>query len=136
MKTYLGVVPSHPAPVYDAKIVADAILTCAESPHRNVRVGGAAKMFTAMEKVAPSLGDKFKERVAFDESMSGTPKGPDDDTLWEPRAGDVRVTGSYDGHVKKRSLDTAAALHPMATLLGAAALGAGIAAVVATRRSD
>ena len=135
-KTYLGVVPSHPAPVYDAQIVAEAILACAETPHRNLRVGGAAKLFTSIEKIAPSLGDKLKEWVAFDDSMSGTPKGPDDDTLWEPRAGDLRVSGSYDGRVKKHSLYTTAALHPMATLLGAAALGAGIAAVMRTRQSD
>ena len=67
---YLGVEPKHVPPVYAPEIVADAILACAESPHRNLRVGGAAKMFTMMEKVAPSLGDRIKERTAFD--------GPDD----------------------------------------------------------
>jgi short-subunit dehydrogenase len=58
---YLGVEPKHTAPVYAPEIVAEAILACAESPHRNLRVGGAAKMFTTMEKVAPSIGDRFKD---------------------------------------------------------------------------
>jgi short-subunit dehydrogenase len=135
-KTYLGVVPNHVPPVYDAKVVAEAILECAESPHRNVRVGGAAKLYTSIEKVAPTLGDKMKERTAFDGSMTNTPKGPDDDTLWQPRSGDVSESGSYQGRVKKSSLYTTAALHPVAALLGAAALGVGIAAMVATNRGD
>jgi len=135
-KTYLGVTPNHAAPVYDPKIVANAILACAESPHRNLRVGGAAKLFTTIEKVAPRIGDKLKQRVAFDHSMSDQPKGPDGDTLWEPRPGDVSEVGSYQGRVKQRSLYTTAALHPMATLLGAAALGIGIAAAISTRDRD
>ena len=135
-KTYLGVVPNHPAPVYDAKIVANAILECAESPHRNLRVGGAAKLFTAIEKVAPRIGDKMKERIVFDDSMSDQPKGPDGDTLWEPRSGDVSEVGSYQGRVKQRSFYTTAALHPVATLLGAAAVGIGLAAVMGMRDGD
>src|SRR5205085_2188788 len=39
---YLGVEPTHVPPVYAPEIVADAIIACAESPHRNLRVGGAA----------------------------------------------------------------------------------------------
>lgn len=134
-RTYLGVTPSHPAPVYDAKIVADAIVACCASKHRNLRVGGAAKLFTAMEKTAPRLGDLMKERTVFDETMSDRPKSPGDDTLWRPRAGDVSESGSYDGKVKRRSVYTTAALHPMAAFLGAAAVGVGLAAMI-TRRGD
>jgi NAD(P)-dependent dehydrogenase (short-subunit alcohol dehydrogenase family) len=132
---YLEVEPKHMPPVYDPQIVADAILACAVSPHRNLRVGSAAKMFTAMEKVAPTLGDKFKERTAFNGSMTERP-ALDDDTLWEPRAGDGRVRGNYEGHVMKRSFYTAAALNPMRTLLGAAAIGIGIAGLMRVRRED
>lgn len=83
---YLEVEPKHMPPVYDPQIVAEAILACAESPHRNLRVGGAAKMFTTMEKAAPGLADRFKERTAFNGSMTDEP-ARDDDTLYEPRAG-------------------------------------------------
>jgi short-subunit dehydrogenase len=133
-KTYLGVVPSHPAPVYDARIVANAILDCCEHPRRNLRIGGGAKLFTAMEKVAPRLGDRMKERVVFDETMSDRPKGPDEDTLWEPRSGDVSESGSYRGKVKRRSLYTTAALHPMATFFGAAAVGVGLTTLMMRRK--
>lgn len=131
---YLGVEPKHAPPVYAPEIVADAILACAETPHRNLRVGGAAKMFTAMEKIAPALGDRFKERTAFDGQK--TDEAPrDDDTLFAPRPGDGRVRGSYPGRVMKRSFYTAAALNPVKTLLGAAAL-VGIAGVLNARRED
>ena len=129
---YLGVEPKHVPPVYAPEIVADAILACAESPHRNLRVGGAAKMFTMVEKVAPSLGDRMKERIAFDGQKSDeAPR--DDDTLYSPRPDDGRVRGNYPGRVMKRSLYTTAALNPMKTLLGAAAI-VGLASVIGARR--
>ena len=129
---YLGVEPKHVPPVYAPEIVADAILACAESPHRNLRVGGAAKLFTMIEKTVPSLGDRMKERVAFDgQKMDEAPR--DDDTLYAPRPGDGRVRGNYPGRVMKRSFYTTAALNPVKTLLGAAAL-VGIASVIRARR--
>ena len=131
---YLGVEPKHAPPVYAPEIVADAILACAESPRRNLRVGGAAKVFTAMEKVAPSLGDRMKEMTAFDQQRTDEAR-LDDDTLYAPRPGDGRVRGNYPGRVMKRSLYTTAALNPVKTLLGAAAI-VGIAGVLSARRGD
>jgi NAD(P)-dependent dehydrogenase (short-subunit alcohol dehydrogenase family) len=131
---YLGVEPKHVPPVYAPEIVADAILACAQTPHRNLRVGGAAKMFTMVEKVAPAIGDRMKERTSFDGSK--TDEAPrDDDTLYSPRPNDGRVRGKYPGHVMKRSFYTTAALHPVRTLLGVAAL-AGIAGVISARREQ
>jgi len=131
---YLGVEPKHVPPVYAPEIVADAILACAQSPHRNLRVGGAAKMFTMVEKVAPALGDRMKENTAFDGQRSD--EAPlDDDTLYAPRPGDGRVRGKYPGRVMSRSLYTQAALNPVKTLLGAAAI-VGIAGVLSSRRGD
>ena len=132
---YLGVEPTHMPPVYAPEVVADAIIACAQSPHRNVRVGGAAKMFTMMEKTAPGLGDMMKERSAFDGSKTNKPP-KDDDTLYAPRPGDGRVRGRYEGHVASTSLYTKAALNPIRSILGAAALGVGIAAVLHARRGD
>ena len=131
---YLGVEPKHVPPVYAPEIVADAILACAQSPHRNLRVGGAAKMFTMVEKVAPALGDRMKEMTAFDQQRSDeSPR--DDDTLYSPRPNDGRVHGKYPGHVMKRSFYTSAALHPVRTLLGAAAI-VGIAGMISARRGE
>jgi NAD(P)-dependent dehydrogenase (short-subunit alcohol dehydrogenase family) len=132
---YLGVEPTHMPPVYAPELVADAILVCAKSPHRNLRVGGAAKIFTALEKAAPGLADRMKERTAFDGSRTNRPP-KDDDTLYAPRPRDSRVHGRYEGHVARSSLYTSAALHPLRAMLGAAALGVGIATVLHARRSN
>ena len=130
-KNYLVTEPKHVPPVYRPEVVADAILACAESPHRNLRVGGGAKMFTAMEKVAPGLADRMK-RSHFEGQHSEEPPR-DDDTLFAPRPHDGRVRGHYPGHVMKSSLYTKAALNPITTLLGAAALGAGLALALKAR---
>ena len=42
-RNYLPSDPKQEAPVYKPEVVADAILACAEKPHRNLRVGGVSK---------------------------------------------------------------------------------------------
>ena len=123
----MDVEPRHMPPVYAPEVVAEAILACAERPHRNLRVGGAAKMFTVMEKVAPGLADRQKMGAFAAQRADEPPR--DDDTLWAPRPGDVRVRGNYPGHVSKTSAYTAIARRPVATgMLGLAVLGLGVAA--------
>ena len=123
-KNYLSTEPKHAPPVYEPEIVADAILACAERPHRNLRVGGGAKMFTMMEKVAPGLGDRMK--YSHVEQQQSDEPARDEDTLYAPRPNDGRVHGRYPGHVMKRSVYTSMAKRPRvtaATALGVAALG-------------
>jgi NAD(P)-dependent dehydrogenase (short-subunit alcohol dehydrogenase family) len=132
-KNYLGVQAKHQPPVYAPELVANAILTCAEEPHRNVRVGGSAKMFTVMEKVAPGIADRFKERTSFAGQLGDGPP-PREDTLYAPHSGDASVRGRYPGRVRKTSAYTTAALNPMRTLVGAATLGVGIAVALGARR--
>ncbi len=133
-RNYMNAQPKHAPPVYAPEIVADAILTCAEHPRRNLRVGGGAKVFTAMEKVAPGIADKFKEATAFDQQQSDLP-AQHQDTLWEPRPGDGRVHGNYPGRVMQTSAYTTAAKYPMRTLLGAAAVGVGLTLAVRAMRA-
>jgi NAD(P)-dependent dehydrogenase (short-subunit alcohol dehydrogenase family) len=124
-RNYLASEPQPVPPVYATEVVADAILTCAQSPHRNLRVGGAAKIFTAMEKVAPGLNDRMK-MSHFEGQHSDRPPR-DEDALFAPHPGDGRVHGSYSGHVMQSSAYTAMAKRPGMTALGMAALGVGIA---------
>ena len=130
-KNYLPKDPKHQAPVYKPELVADAILACAEKPHRNLRVGGSAKMFTAMEKLAPGLADKQK-MSAFEDQLSDRPAHIEG-ALFSPVSGDISVRGNYPGRVRSRSFYTKAALHPMAALAGVAALSVGIAVALRNR---
>jgi NAD(P)-dependent dehydrogenase (short-subunit alcohol dehydrogenase family) len=124
-RNYLEVEPKVPAPIYSPEVVARTILHCAENPERNVKVGGGAKMFTMIETLAPSVGDRMKQGM-FDQQRTDRP-ARHRDTLHSPRPGDGRIYGNNDGRTRQRSLFTTMSLHPMATLAGFAALGAGVA---------
>ena len=121
-RSYLGVQPKHLPPVYAPEVVARAILDCAERPERNVLVGGGAKLFQAVEKYAPRLGDRFKEAVAFDGQAGTEPAG--EDALYEPQPNDARERGRYPGRVRRSSLYPGARLHPERSLVGLAVAGA------------
>jgi short-subunit dehydrogenase len=127
-QNHLGVEPKHQPPVYAPEVVAEAILACAVKPTRDVKVGGSAKMYTALETFAPRLLDRVKLATSF-AGQRGDEPARDDDTLYAPRPGDGRERGEYPGRVMQRSLFTTASLHPVATVLGAAALGVGAAYV-------
>jgi short-subunit dehydrogenase len=134
-KNYMDVEPTHQPPVYAPELVANAILHCASHPHRTVRVGAGAKAFTLIEKVAPVLGDRIKVATTFEGSRTNEPARYDD-TLFQPRPGDVRVRGRYKGHVMKTSVSTAATLRPIPALLAAATIGVGLAYAVRSMRES
>ncbi len=123
-RNYLAAEPKHVPPVYAPEVVADAIVACAARPHRNLRVGGGAKMFTMTEKVAPGLADKMKRSHFEGQHSDRPPRGAD--TLHAPRPGDASVHGHYPGHVMQSSAYTAMAQRPGMTALGLAALGVGL----------
>ena len=134
-RNYMESEPKHPAPVYAPEVVAETILFCAEHPRRDVIVGGGGKLTAAMEAV-PRVADRYMRATMFDQQQRDEPSSPNrPDTLYAPRPGDGRSRGEYPGHVWKSSLYTKATLRPMATLLGAAAVGVGLA-IVRARRSD
>jgi short-subunit dehydrogenase len=130
-RNYLSTEPKHQGPVYSPELVAEAILSCAESPRRNLRVGGSSKMYTSVEKLAPGIADKMKQSAFADQHSNHPPH--EAGTLFSPVSGDLRVHGDYPGRVRSWSLYTKTALHPMATLVGVAAIGVGIAAAIRAR---
>lgn len=130
---YLGVEPKHAPPVYAPEIVARAILTCAERPQRDVKVGSTAHLFAATEAMAPRLGDRMKEAMLFEGSKTDRPDRTPS-TLYEPHPGDGRVHGRYPGHVRQTSLSTWASLYSQPLLVTAAAFGLGAALALYNRR--
>jgi short-subunit dehydrogenase len=123
-KTYLGVEPAPPPPVYQPEVVAETILKCAQRPVRHVTVGAAGSL-AALGRTAPRLTDRLLERTMFRLQKSDRPAGPDRmDNLYRP-AKDGRVHGLYGGRVLDRSLYTEATLHPKRAAL--AAIGIGLA---------
>lgn len=120
--------PTLPPPVYSPRVVARAILRCAEQPVRDLTVGAGGKMLAGMGSVSPRLADRYMESTLFGQQKRDEPaprRGRD--TLFRPRKGDVEERGDYPGHVAKTSAYTGARLHPIRTALAVAALGAGVA---------
>ena len=130
-RNYMEAEPKHPPPVYDPSVVAEAILFCAEHARRDLIVGGGGKMTAAMHNV-PRVADRYMRATMFDQQKMKKPTRRDrEDSLYEPQGGG-RERGKYPGTVHKRSLYTMTSMHRMATVLSAAAVGAGV--VLASRR--
>jgi hypothetical protein len=119
--------PSLPNPAYHPDVVAEAILNCAESPQRDVYVGGQSRVFDILDTFFPRLVDMLMEHKLFDDQSRGTkiPRREGQEALHEPADQEGRMTGGHIGTVRNRSLYTSMAQHPWRSL----AL-AGVAAVV------
>jgi short-subunit dehydrogenase len=64
-KNYLDKEPKLPAPLYAPELVAEAILSAAETPQRDIFVGGASKFNSAGGLNLPRLFDKYSEAFMF-----------------------------------------------------------------------
>jgi len=131
-RNYMEAEPKHPPPVYDPSVVAEAILFCAEHARRDLIVGGGGKMTAALHNV-PRVADRYMRATMFTgQKMKKPSRREREDSLYEPQGGG-RERGNYPGTVHQRSLYTIGAMHRVATVLSAAAVGAGV--VIASRRS-
>jgi short-subunit dehydrogenase len=120
-------VPALPPPRYKPEAVAEAILSCAERPVRDVVVGGAGRMQIAIGRLAPRLTDKvmsgamWNQQKAFDRSQSR------EGNLERPQP-DGRAYGPHTSMVLNSSVYTRAALSPTVKAAAFVAAGAALAA--------
>ena len=131
-KNLLETEPGLPPPVYAPEAVAEAILHCAETPERDVFVGGGGKALSLMDKYTPRLGDKVMETFLFDAQKQQEPAHPRGDAGLYEASGELKERSGDDIYVSESSLYTKASLHPLLT--GALFAGAGLAAVALLRR--
>jgi NAD(P)-dependent dehydrogenase (short-subunit alcohol dehydrogenase family) len=126
-RNYMDVEPRHPTRVYTPDVVAEAILFCAEHPRRDMSAGAGGKLRSVMNRV-PRLADRYMKRTMFSGQRDDTrPTRADrQDALWESHPDDAAERGMQPGRVSKRSLYTRASMHPLATLVGVAVVGAGV----------
>jgi short-subunit dehydrogenase len=118
-KNYMDDEPTHVPPVYTPQAVAEAIIHAAQTPVRDLFVGGGARLVAAMVPWAPRLGDRAVGSMVGRGTHSGRPRR-NGDALYQAGGG-LRERGDYDG-IARRSLYTTAAMHPLTT--GAVAIGA------------
>ncbi len=113
-RSKLGVKPQPIPPVYEPRVVAEAIVFVAEHPRREVVVGGSGKALTLIERLSPSLADRYMVQGGRMFQQQRTDQ-PDDgvDNLFGPLPGTGATTGDFGGGSKSESLYTRhLALHP------------------------
>lgn len=124
----LGVRPAPVPPVYEPRVVAEAIIHAAEHPLRDIAVGGWGKMLLVGQKLSSTLLDRYMllGGQMFSQQRTDT---PDDgrSNLFQPAPGPGSVTGEFGEGSKAVSLYTRhLELHPnrKRALAGLALLGA------------
>ncbi len=131
-RTYLDAEPAPRPPVYAPEAVARAILTVAEHPHRDVRVGATGKL-VVLTGPGSRLGARHLERTMFNSQLADVPFADRPDNLHDHLDDDGGERGRYwQGKVRERSRYTDAALNPGRAAMIAAA--AGLALFAGARR--
>jgi short-subunit dehydrogenase len=126
-RSKIGVQPMPVPPVYEPRVVAEAILHAAEHGGREVVVGGWGKMLTVAQWLSPSLLDRYMLQGARAWKQQQTAR-PDDarDNLFEASTGPGATTGDFGRDSKATSLYTThLELHPERKRIAVAALVIG-----------
>lgn len=124
-----------PPPVYAPETVAKAILYAAETPVRDLFVGGGGKGLAAFGHYAPRLADKVMGSKTFiNQQKKNQPAPPRSDNGLDRASEHLSERGDYEGHTMESSLYTESTMHPLVT--GALVVGAGLAVAALVRRSS
>jgi short-subunit dehydrogenase len=131
-RSKLGVQPMPVPPVYEPRVVAEAICHAAEHGGREIVVGGWGKLLITGQWLSPSLLDRYMLQGgrAFEQQKT---KRPDDhrDNLFDASTGPGSTTGQFGEGSKSTSLFTTyMELHPNRKRITAGALMLGALALV------
>lgn len=119
-----------PPPIYDPKLVAQAILHCATHPTREITVGGAGRAQALFAAHFPALFEKLAPLAAASFVDPARRQPRPDNLFGSVRTGRIR---SGEHHARRTSLYTTAAEHPRATAALGVGLAAGVGALIAAR---
>jgi short-subunit dehydrogenase len=127
-RSKLGVQPMPVPPVYEPRVVAQAICHAAEHGGREIVAGGWGKLLILAQRLSPSLLDRYMLQNGRSVKQQKTTK-PDDrrDNLFEASTGPGSTTGAFGEGSKSSSIyTTLLELHPnrKRLVLGAALLTA------------
>ncbi|RYY41891.1 MAG: SDR family NAD(P)-dependent oxidoreductase, partial [Sphingomonadales bacterium] len=123
-----------PPPVYDPKLVAEAILDSAVRPRREITVGGVGRAETLFAEHFPRVLEWLAPREAAALTNPEKPQ-PKPSNLFEPVRGGRERSGEHPA-ARQTSVYTSAHLHPKTTAaIALAGLAVGAAAWAAHRPS-
>lgn len=121
-KNYTDKEPKLPDPVYRPEEVAAAILQAAARPERDVYVGTAGRVMSALGHQMPGTMDRLGANVMISQQNRDEPPRDPAGALYKPGAGG-KVRGDHPGVVLPLSVYNRATRHPVLSsllLLGAA----------------
>jgi len=134
-RNYMGDNPALPPPIYDPHLVAKAIVFAAEHQKRDLTVGFGGWMIGALGAIAPRLTDVVMELVGYaTQSTRERQRESMRDNLYRPRQ-DGDEYSSLAREPRKTSVFLAAQMHPFATAVVLAGIGAAVAAFLIPRES-
>jgi NADP-dependent 3-hydroxy acid dehydrogenase YdfG len=136
-RNHMEMTPRNPPPVYAPKVVADAVLFCAEHPRRDVIVGGGGKVFSVLEKIAPRLTDRVMEATMEKLQKSKRPKNGGGDNLFMAPIVEGRERSTHpeeSGRVHESSVYTMLALRPLASVAALVVVALAIGGFAFSRR--
>lgn len=131
-----GADPQPLPPVYEPRVVANAIIDAIHRPVRQVYVGGAARLLDYAQRLSPTLLDRILLGPArvIQRQLDGQLPPATRDNLWQPADDTGHTTGSHGQRTKSVSLYTSLfGTHPTRATATAALLAAAGAALA--RRS-
>jgi short-subunit dehydrogenase len=123
-RSKLGVLPRPVPPVYEPRVVAEAIVHAAEHGGREIVVGGWGKLLTLGQWLSPSLLDRYMLQGGrlWEQQKTAQPDNRRDN-LFEPSTGPGSTTGEFGEESKSTSLYTSfLELHPNRKRVAIAAL--------------
>ena len=119
--------PMLPPPLYAPKEVAFGILHAAAHPKRDIYIGGAGRLFSFVNRVAPALMDQLSKTLIPQSFRDESPRHPEGALHETGRDG--QVDSDHPGFVRQTSFYTRLSVLPGFGLAVAALIGLGLAAL-------
>lgn len=98
-RNHTGQAQNAPDPVYDPRLCAEAILSAARAPSREVWVGRSVLEMVAAQAFAPGLADKQAAKM-WEAQLRDQPPAMPEGNLFEPGLGDPGIDGPFGDRVK------------------------------------
>ncbi|MDQ3870120.1 MAG: SDR family oxidoreductase [Chloroflexota bacterium] len=118
---YTGRTPKPLRPIYGADQVAEAIVSCAEHPRREVYVGGAGAALSLLRHVSPALYEQMYARQVDVDHFLDAPAPAQPGNVFEPTAEWTGVSGGWkaEGQAPDGALARAGVAALVVALVGA-----------------
>lgn len=131
VKSYLPNQPKPMGKIYEPEVAARAIVELARNFERELYVGYPTVKTILGNKIVPGYLDKYLAETGYNGQQTDEPASPDrQNNLYAPLPGDHGAHGNFDADATNFSTETWMATHKKTSLGIAAALIAGVCAMM------